>query len=78
MVGIQAREIDLIAVTTSVYAQPSPTKILQAAAPILGIAFNTLQGLYEDGNCTITRIGEDSYQVRVDGGDTVVVIITDI
>lgn len=75
--GVQARLIDLPAIATSAYAQPSPTKILQAAAPILGIAFSTLQGLYEDGQCTITHVGGDSYQVKVGGGDTCIVVIVD-
>lgn len=72
---LQARLADQPAHLVAAQAEASPAKILQAAAPLLGMAYGELQGLYEDGCCTITRVGDDRYMVKVDGGDTVVIVL---
>lgn len=74
---LQARLADQPAQFVAALAEASPTKILQAAAPLLGMAYGELQGLYADGCCTITRVGDDRYLVKVDGGDTCIIVITD-
>ena len=74
---LQARTADLLIQSVAATLEASPAKILQAAAPLLGMAYADLQGLYEDGCCTITPLGNDRYAVKVDGGDTCIIVITD-
>lgn len=77
LMAVQGRAIQRLASISAIDAQPSYTKILQAAAPRLDIPYSELLSLYEDGRCTIAFVGNDSYQVKVDGGTGVIIVITD-